>query len=87
MRDISVSGMYFETGVSDAAFAPGSMVNPMIKLNGPWGKLMFKCDGEIVRIETRDGEIGVAVKIIKSVMVPGCASEVAGVRYPSAPRH
>jgi len=48
---------------------------------------MLMCDGEIVRIESRDSEVGVAVKIVKTVMAPGCASGIAGTRCSSAPRH
>ena len=86
-RDISPSGMYIEADVSDAPYAPGNRINPTIRLNGPRGKLMLMCDGEIVRIEYRDGEVGVAVKIIKAVMAPGCASGIAVARCSSAPRH
>ena len=67
-RDISASGMYFET---DASCALGNRINFTVEFDSPGGKLVLKCDGKIVRIEPRDGKIGVAVKIIKSVIVPG----------------
>ncbi len=67
-RDISASGMYLETG---ASYIPGSRINFTVEFDSPGGKLMLRCTGETVRIEPRDDEIGVAVKIINSVMVPG----------------
>lgn len=67
-RDISASGTYVETDVPDVPYALGSKINPTIKLNSPWGKLLLKCDGEIVRIENRNGGIGLAVKVIEFVM-------------------
>jgi len=86
-RDINPSGMYIETEVSDVPYAPGSKINPTIRLNSFRGKLMLMCDGEIMRIEPHDGEVGVAVKIVKSVMVPGCSSGITGMRCSSASRH
>ena len=67
-RDISASGMYFETG---ASYAPGNRINLTVEFDSPGGKLRLKCDAEIARIEPRDGEVGVAVRLIESVMVPG----------------
>lgn len=86
-RDISPSGMYISADLADASYAPGSKINPTIRLNDSRGKLMLMCDGEIVRIESRDGEVGVAVKIIRTVMAPGCASGIAVARCSSARRH
>ena len=70
-RDFSTSGMYIETDVPDVPdvpYAPGGKINPTMKLDCPWGELILKCNGEIVRIETRDGGIGLAVKIIEFAM-------------------
>ena len=66
-RNISATGMYFENG---ASYAPGNRINFTVEFDSPGGKLLLKCDGQIVRVEPHDGEVGVAVKIIKSVMVP-----------------
>jgi len=62
-RDVSASGVFFETDVN---YAPGSEISFAIELQGPAGKLMFRCRGEIVRVEDRGGKVGVAAKIIES---------------------
>jgi len=64
-RDVSASGMYLE---SNKTFVAGEFVDFSIEFEGPSGGLMLKCNGEIVRIEDRNGKIGVAVKIVHSVM-------------------
>ena len=67
-RDLSASGMYVETDVSDVSYALQSKISFTMKLNSPWGMLLLKSYGEIVRIENRDGGIGLAVKVIEFVM-------------------
>jgi hypothetical protein len=62
-RDVSASGMYFET---DASYSVGSPVNIALSLDTPWGKVMFRCDGKIVRVESHDRKVGVAVQFIES---------------------
>ncbi len=55
--------MFFETDVN---YAAGSEISFSIELEGPGGKMMLRCQGQIVRVEQRDGKIGVAAKIIES---------------------
>ena len=63
-RNISTSGVYFET---DVDYAPGSEINFAIELDGPAErKLILRCRGMIVRIEHRAGKVGVAVEIVAS---------------------
>ena len=62
-RDVSASGVFFETDVN---YAPGSEISFAIELHGPAGKMMFKCQGLIVRVEDRGSKVGVAAKIIES---------------------
>ena len=62
-RDFSISGMYIETDVPDVPYAPGSKIGPTIKLDCPWGELILKCNGEVVRVENQHGGIGLAMKI------------------------
>ncbi|HUF21846.1 MAG TPA: PilZ domain-containing protein [Burkholderiales bacterium] len=64
-RDVSASGIFFET---DAAFAPGSTVRFKVELDTPSGKMKLRCCGSIVRVEHRNGKVGVAVHITESVM-------------------
>lgn len=58
-RDVSASGVFFET---DAAYAVGGKVHFEINLDTPWGKAVCDCNGRIVRVERRDGAIGIAVQ-------------------------
>lgn len=66
-RDVSASGIFFET---DAAYAIGSPVNLALDLDTPWGKVMLRCEGKIVRVERRDEKIGVAVQFSDSAGDP-----------------
>ncbi len=62
-RDVSASGLYFET---DAAFAAGSPINFAIDIETPGGMMVLSCRGEIVRVEKRGQQQGVAVRIVES---------------------
>lgn len=62
-RDVSASGVFFET---DMRYAPGSEISFSIELHGPAGKMMLRCQGQIMRVEDRGGKVGVAAKIIES---------------------
>jgi hypothetical protein len=64
-RDVSASGVFLE---SNASFVAGDRIDFAIEFDSPGGKLMLKCNGEIVRVEDRNGKMGVAVKIVESVM-------------------
>jgi len=65
-RDVSASGIFFETDAPDAV---GDRISLMVELDTPRGKRMLRCKGDVVRIEPSDTRIGVAVKIIESTMV------------------
>jgi len=63
-RNISASGVFFETSVD---YAVGSKISFAIEIEGPRGeKLMLRCQGEIVRVERRDSKVGIATKIVPS---------------------
>ena len=63
-RNISMSGIFFET---DVGYVPGSVIVFAIELDGPAEKkLMLGYRGMIVRVERRDGKVGVAAKIVGS---------------------
>lgn len=66
-RDVSASGVFFET---DATYALGNEISFAVELDTPGGRMMLRCEGEIVRIEPRDARVGVAVKIVKSTIEP-----------------
>ena len=63
-RNISMSGVFFET---DVGYASGSVIIFSIELDGPAEKkFMLGCRGMIVRVERRDGKVGVAAKLLGS---------------------
>lgn len=64
-RDVSASGVFIEV---NSSFNRGERVDFVIEFDSPGGKLFLNCIGEIVRLEKRNDKIGVAVKIINSVM-------------------
>ena len=67
-RDVSASGMFFET---DASYAIGSSIRIALALDTPWGKVMVRCRGKIVRLEPRARKVGVAVQFIESASDAG----------------
>jgi hypothetical protein len=69
-RDVSASGVYFE---ADATYALESEITFAVELDTPGGRMMLKCEGEIVRIEPREARIGVAVRIVESTLEPAAA--------------
>jgi len=64
-RDISPSGIFFET---DMEMANGGSIHFALEFDNPSGKLLLRCSGEIVRVERSGGKVGVAAKIIESRM-------------------
>lgn len=58
-RDVSVGGVYFETGEPLAPETPFRFA--LIFENG-----RLLCDGRIVRVEWRDGQLGVAAAVASS---------------------
>lgn len=67
-KNVSATGIFFET---DVAYSVGSAVNFAVELATPGGNMTMQCRGEIVRIEPHDARIGVGVKIVESVLIPG----------------
>jgi hypothetical protein len=65
-RDVSASGVFFWT--SESVCAPGELISFSVELKRPEGRMKLKCQGDVVRTELRNGEMGVAVKIIDSKM-------------------
>jgi hypothetical protein len=66
-RDISASGLYFET---DSEQQVGSLIEFEIELDTPGGPMKFKAQGQIVRIEQQGGRTGAGVKLLTSRLVP-----------------
>lgn len=66
-RDISASGVFFET---EATYPLSSSIHFQVKLDTPQDKMLVTCRGEIVRVEPRNKNVGVAVKITEALMEP-----------------
>ena len=64
-RDISASGIFFET---DATYPFSSSVHFRVELDTPTCNRLVTCHGEIVRIEPRNKKVGVAVKITEALI-------------------
>jgi PilZ domain len=65
-RDVSASGVFFWT--SESTCALGELISFSVELKRPEGRMMLKCQGDVVRTEPQDGMMGVAVKITDSAM-------------------
>jgi hypothetical protein len=61
-RDVSASGVFFET---DASVSPGQVITFSFTLNDvyPELRLALQCKGKIVRVEQHEGRLGVAATI------------------------
>lgn len=62
-RNICATGIYFET---EAAQAPGSHVRFTVEVTIRGEKSKMVCEGEVVRVENKDGMMGVAVALSSS---------------------
>jgi hypothetical protein len=54
--------------VLNSSFDIGEKIDLMIEFNSLGGSWMFQCNGEIIRVEDRNGKVGVALKVVNSVM-------------------
>ena len=62
-RNISATGVYFET---QALQEPGSHVNFTVEVTVRGEVLKLGCEGEVVRVDHKDGMIGIAAKLGRS---------------------
>lgn len=60
---MSTSGVYFELRTLEELGIP---VNLAVEVETPTGKMILRCQGEIMRIEPGTGSVGFAVKITDS---------------------
>ena len=68
LRDMSTSGAYFWTSGTHAV---GEQVNFSVQVQSSEGRTAWNCRADIVRVEPRDSDTGVAVRIKKtSVATP-----------------
>ena len=62
-RNVSATGIYFETSVTKE---PGSHVYLTVKWSVRGEQLTLGCEGEVVRIERNNGKLGIAAKLSAS---------------------
>ncbi|MBV5298732.1 MAG: PilZ domain-containing protein [Rhodoferax sp.] len=62
-RNISATGIYFESQVDQK---PGSVVQFIVEVDVQGEKLKMVCKGEVVRVDHKDGVVGIAVKLANS---------------------
>ena len=62
-RDVSASGLYFET---EGCFVAGEAITLAVEIDTAAGKIALWCQGRVVRVEPRGREQGVAVQILES---------------------
>ena len=62
-RNISATGIYFETTVEPE---PGSKVHFTVDVIVEGEPLKMVCSGEVVRVDHKDGTVGIAVKLANS---------------------
>jgi len=66
-RDVSASGVFFWTSEPGCVF--GESISFSVELKRPGGRMLLKCQGDVVRTEPRATEIGVAVKFVESALL------------------
>ena len=64
-RDVSASGLYFET---EGCFVAGQAITLAVEIDTAAGKIALWCQGTVVRVEQRAREQGVAVQILESTL-------------------
>lgn len=62
-RNISASGIYFET---ESAQVPGSRVCFTVEVHARGEKFKLACEGEVVRVDRCGGVLGIAAKLERS---------------------
>lgn len=62
-RNVSATGIYFETGVSHE---PGSRVHFTIEMMVQGQKRKLVCDGEVVRVDHKGSTVGIAARLVES---------------------
>jgi len=62
-RNISATGIYFETGV---VHEPGSRVHFTIEMMVQGQKKKLVCDGEVVRVDHKGSTVGIAARLVES---------------------
>jgi len=60
-KDINSTGLFFEVTEEHTL---GSKINLEVEINTSEGLIKLVCQGEVVRVEKKDGKLGVGAKIL-----------------------
>ena len=72
-RNISNTGIYFETDVQQA---PGQLVNVMVEYTVMGRKRQLMCEGQVLRVQSRDdGGVCVAARLLSPFFAPNRPAE------------
>ncbi|MDH3314823.1 MAG: PilZ domain-containing protein [Gammaproteobacteria bacterium] len=66
-RDVSASGVFFWIS---GMYALGDSISFSMGRKTESGKFMLKCRGDVLRVEPRGNEVGVAVRMTQPVVEP-----------------
>ena len=66
-RDMSATGAYFWTGGN---YSVGDPITFAVEIKTPGGTMLWKCRGDVIRVDPRDYMVGVAASIKESKMEP-----------------
>ena len=69
-RDLSASGIYFETDLEPTRDTPLAFT---VEFHRGAGAMSLRCQGQVLRIERHGSRIGVAARILQSKLEPGRA--------------
>ena len=75
-RNISNTGIYFETDVDDAP-GPGQLVNVMVEYTVQGRKRQRACEGQVLRVHQKEGSVAVAARLLSPFFAVGRGPEAA----------
>lgn len=70
-RDLSASGIYFETDLEPIRDSPLAFTIEFQR--GEGGGISLRCRGQVLRVERLGNRVGVAARILESKLEPGRA--------------
>lgn len=73
-RNISNTGIYFETDVEQA---PGQLVNVMVEYTVQGRKRQLACEGQVLRVQRQDGRVAVAARLLSPFFAVGRGAAAA----------
>ena len=82
-RNICATGIYFET---ETAQTPGSRVRFTVEVTVGGEKSKMVCEGEVIRVESKNGVVGVAVSLSSSFFANNGSTPATGAATGKKPK-